>query len=58
MGTPGIAALGEVIYVPDFGYHDYTIRLLAKKRDGRAVPPLVYKMNRFKFEYRVQMPAH
>ena len=26
--------------------------------DGRAVPPLVYKMNRFKFEYRVQMPAH
>ena len=54
----GTAALGEVLYVPDFGYHDYTIGLLAKKRDRRAVPPLVYKMNRFKFEYRVQIPAH
>jgi hypothetical protein len=58
MGREGVAALGEVIYVEDFGYHDHTIALLAEKRDGRAVPPLVYKMNRFKFEYRVQLPAH
>jgi hypothetical protein len=58
MGTPGIAALGEVIYVEDFGYHDYTIALLSKKRDRRAVPPLVYKMNRFQFDYFEQMPAH
>jgi hypothetical protein len=58
MGTPGIAALGEVVYVDDFGLHEHVIGLLAKKRDRRAVPPLVFKMNRFKFEYRVQMPAH
>ncbi len=58
MGTPGIAALGEVIYIDDFGHHERTIRMLSKKRDRRAVPPLCYKMNRFKFEYRVQMPAH
>ena len=30
MGKPGIAALGEVIYVEDFAWHDYTIGLLAK----------------------------
>lgn len=58
MGGPGIAALGEVVYVPNFGYHDYAIELLSNKRDRRAVPPLVYKMNRFKFEYRMQIPAH
>jgi hypothetical protein len=58
MSHEGVAALGEVIYVPDFGYHDHVIELLATKQDGRAVPPLVYKMNRFRFEYRVQMPAH
>jgi hypothetical protein len=58
MGGPGVAALGEVIYVPDFGYHDHAVQLLSNKRDRRAVPPLVFKMNRFKFEYRVQIPAH
>ncbi len=58
MGTDGVAALGEIVYVDDFGYHDHTIGLLAKKQDRRAVPPLVYKMNRFKFEGRVQLPAH
>ena len=58
MGTEGIAALGQVIYVEDFGHHDQAISMLAEKRDGRAVPPLIYKMNRFKFEYRVQIPAH
>ncbi len=58
MGVPGTAALGEIIYVEDFGYHDYTIGLLATKQDRRAVPPLVHKMNRFKFEGRVQRPAH
>jgi len=58
MGSEGVGALGQVLYVPDIGYHDHAIQLLAKKRDGRAVAPLVYKMNRFKFDYRVQMPAH
>ncbi|MDJ0976294.1 MAG: hypothetical protein QNJ98_17670 [Planctomycetota bacterium] len=58
MGGPGIAALGEVIYVDDFGYHEHTIRLLSKKRDTRAVPPLVHKMNRFKFEGKVKLSAH
>lgn len=58
MGVPGTAALGEIIYVDDFGYHDYTIRLLATKQDRRAVPPLVHKMNRFKFDGSVQRPAH
>jgi hypothetical protein len=58
MGWEGIAALGEVLYVEDFGYHDYTAGLLGKKRDGRAVPPLVFKLNRFAFEAMQQMPAH
>ena len=58
MGTEGIAALGEVLYVEDIGYHDHTIGLLAKKRDRRAVPPLVFKLNRFAFEAMEQMPAH
>ncbi len=58
MGGPGIAALGEVIYVKDFGYHNHVIELLSNKKSSRAVPPLVFKMNRFKFEYRAQMPAH
>jgi len=58
MVPAGTAALGEVVYVEDFGYHDHTIELLSRKRDRRAVPPLVFKMNRFKFEYRVQIPAH
>jgi len=58
MGYEGTAALGEILYVDDFGYHDYTATLLAKKRDRRAVPPLVFKLNRFAFEYREQMPAH
>jgi hypothetical protein len=58
MGWEGIAALGEVLYVEDFGYHDYTAGLLGKKRDRRAVPPLVFKLNRFTFESMQQMPAH
>ncbi len=58
MGPEGVAALGEVIYVEDFGYHDHTIALLSKKRDRRAVPPLVFKLNRFAFEAMEQMPAH
>ena len=58
MENPGVAALGEVLYVEDFGYHDHVIGILATKPDCRAVPPLVHKMNRFRFEYRVQMPAH
>ncbi len=58
MGTEGVAALGQVLYVEDFGFHDRTIARLATKQDRRAVPPLVYKMNRFLFEYRVQLPAH
>ena len=58
MGTPGVAALGQSLYVRDFGVHDETIQMLARKRDPRAVPPLVYKMNRFKFDYREQLPAH
>ena len=58
MGKEGVAALGEIVYVKDFGYHDHVIDLLSTKRDRRAVPPLVYKMNRFKFDARVQIPAH
>lgn len=58
MGWEGIAALGEVIYVEDFGYHDTAIEMLSKKQDRRAVPPLVFKLNRFAFETMEQMPAH
>jgi len=58
MDAPGVAALGQSLYVKDFGVHDDTIAMLAKKRDPRAVPPLVYKMNRFKFDHREQLPAH
>ncbi len=58
MGYEGNAALGELLYVEDFGYHDYTVGLLAKRLDGRVVPPLVFKLNRFAFEYMEQMPAH
>jgi hypothetical protein len=58
MGTPGTAALGEILYVEDFGCHEDTIELLATKRDSRAVPPLVHLMNRFKFEGSAQKPAH
>ncbi len=58
MDPEGIAALGEIVYVKDFGYHSHTITLLGAKRDGRAVPPLVHLMNRFKFDPGSQVPAH
>lgn len=58
MDPEGIAALGEIVYVADFGYHSHTIKLLGAKRDGRAVPPLVHLMNRFKFDPGSQVPAH
>lgn len=58
MGTPGIAALGEILYLEDFGYHTTAIQMLSTKRDRRAVPPLVFKLNRFKFEAMEQLPAH
>jgi hypothetical protein len=58
MGREGVAALGQVLYVADFGHHDLTIAQLSVQKDRRAVPPLVYKMNRFLFAYRVQLPAH
>ena len=58
MGWSGIAALGEVLYVDDFGYHNYAIDLLGNKKDARAVPPLVHKMDRFTYEFREQFPAH
>jgi hypothetical protein len=58
MGTPGIAALGEILYLEDFGCHTTAIQVLSTKRDRRAVPPLVFKLNRFKFEAMEQMPAH
>jgi hypothetical protein len=58
MVPEGTAALGEVIYVDDFGYHDTVIEMLSQKQDPRAVPPLVYKMNRFQFDADVQLPAH
>jgi hypothetical protein len=58
MGYEGVAALGEVLYVDDFGYHDHASALLGRKRDRRAVPPLVFKLNRFAFDARDQLPAH
>ena len=58
MGAAGVAALGQLLYIDDFGYHALTIDMLGKKKDVRAVPPLVFKMNRFKFDYREQLPAH
>ena len=58
MDPEGIAALGEIVYVKDFGYHTHAITLLGAKRDGRAVPPLVHLMNRFKFDPGSQVPAH
>ncbi|MDF1701122.1 MAG: hypothetical protein P1V36_08190 [Planctomycetota bacterium] len=58
MDPEGIAALGEIVYVEDFGYHAHVTKLLAAKRDGRAVGPLVHLMNRFKFDPASQLPAH
>lgn len=58
MDAEGVAALGEIVYVKDFGYHAHAIKLLGAKRDGRAVPPLVHLMNRFKFDPGSQVPAH
>jgi hypothetical protein len=58
MGREGVAALGEVLYVGDFGYHTFAIERLATKKDARAVPPLVFKMNRFRFDAAEQFPAH
>ena len=58
MDPEGIAALGEIVYVEDFGYHTHVIELLSRKRDGRAVPPLVHLMNRFKFDEGAKVPAH
>jgi hypothetical protein len=58
LGTPGVAALGEILYLDDFGCHTTAIQMLSTKRDRRAVPPLVFKLNRFKFEAMEQLPAH
>jgi hypothetical protein len=58
MGVEGTAALGEFLYVEDVGYHEHVIGMLAKRKDRRAVPPLVFKLNRFTFEAMEQMPAH
>ena len=58
MGKPGVAALGEVLYLEDFGCHAAAIELLSTKQDRRAVPPLVHLLNRFAFDYREQYPAH
>ncbi len=58
MDPEGIAALGELVYVEDFGYQSHTIKLLSAKRDTRAVPPLVHLMNRFKFDIGSKAPAH
>ena len=58
MGVEGVAALGEIVYVEDFGYHTHTIELLSTKLDGRAVPPLVHLMNRFQFDEGAKVPAH
>jgi len=58
LGKEGVAALGEVLYVQDIGYHMWTIDRLATKKDRRAVPPLVFKMNRFRFDPGDQVPAH
>ncbi|MGE0191504.1 MAG: hypothetical protein AB7T63_05610 [Planctomycetota bacterium] len=58
LGREGVAALGEVLYVQDIGYHMWAIERLATKKDRRAVPPLVFKMNRFRFDPGDQVPAH
>ena len=58
MGDPGVAALGEVLYVENFGNHDDAIERLSFKRSSRAVPPLVHCMNRFKFDQGNKIPAH
>lgn len=58
MGWSGTAALGDVLYIDDFGCQSTAIDMLSRKRDRRAVPPLVHKMDRFSFEYVEQFPAH
>lgn len=58
MGWQGTAALGEALYVDDFGVEDDVYAALSRKRDARAVPPLVFRLDRFTFEYQEQMPAH
>ena len=58
MGKEGVAALGEILFVQDIGLHDRVMEKLSTKKDGRAVPPLVFNMNRFKFDPDKQVPAH
>lgn len=58
MGWQGTAALGEVLYVDDFGAQDEAYDALARKQDARAVPPLVFRLDRFSFEHQEQLPAH
>ena len=58
MGWQGTAAIGEVLYVDDFGAQNAAYDALSRKKDSRAVPPLVFRLDRFTFEYQEQMPAH
>ena len=58
MGWQGTAAIGEVLYVDDFGAQGEAYDALSRKKDSRAVPPLVFRLDRFSFEYQEQMPAH
>lgn len=39
LGSAGTAAIGEVLYVPDFGVHAQAIEALAARRNRRAAPP-------------------
>ncbi len=58
MGWQGTAAVGQVLYVDDFGAQDAAYDALSRKKDSRAVPSLVFRLDRFTFEYQEQMPAH
>lgn len=58
MGWQGTAAIGEVLYVDDFGAQGAAYEALSRKKDSRAVTPLVFRLDRFTFEYQEQMPAH
>lgn len=58
MGWQGTAAIGEVLYVDDFGAQGAAYEALSRKKDSRAVTPLVFRLDRFSFEDQEQMPAH
>ena len=58
MEPAGTAALGEVLYLPDFGLQAAAIERLSRKQDERAVAPLMHRLERSAFDPAAPTPAH